>query len=293
MTPVPAGAPTRPVAPDATVIAHNVRQALEEDVGSGDVTAALVPESSRARARVVCRESAVLCGRDWFDQVYAQLDVRVCVSWQSRDGDLLEPQQCAGILEGPARAVLTGERTALNFIQLLSGTATAARLCAQAVEGTRTRILDTRKTLPGLRLAQKYAVRCGGCDNHRLGLYDAILIKDNHIVTAGSVAAAVSAARRLNPDLTLEVEVENLEQLGQAIEAGADVIMLDNFPGEALRDAVSITAGRAKLEISGNIPPNEIRALAETGVDYISLGALTKNLRAIDFSMDFEPLTSA
>lgn len=278
----------RPVLPDAAVIARNVRQALEEDVGSGDVTAALLPEESRARARVVCREAAVFCGRDWFDQVYAQLDERVSVSWRAKDGDAVNSDQCVSLLEGPARAVLTGERTALNFIQLLSGTATAASRCAQAVKGTRTRILDTRKTLPGLRLAQKYAVRCGGCDNHRLGLYDAILIKDNHIVTAGSVASAVSAGRRLNPKLILEIEVESLDQLRQAVEAGADIIMLDNFPPDALREAVSITAGRAKLEISGNVSPEEIRALAETGVDYISLGALTKNVRAIDFSMEFE-----
>lgn len=292
MTSASVQSPNKPVAPSAAVIAENVRRALEEDVGSGDVTAALIAEAVRARARVICRESAVLCGRDWFDQVYAQLDERVSVSWQAGDGDLLVPDQCVAMLEGPARAVLTGERTALNFIQLLSGTATAASGCAQAVKGTRTRILDTRKTLPGLRLAQKYAVRCGGCDNHRIGLYDAILIKDNHIVAAGSVAAAVSAARRLNPDLTLEVEVENLEQLKDALEAGADVIMLDNFRKEALRDAVSLSAGRAKLEISGSVSPEEIRALAETGVDYISLGALTKNLRAVDFSMDFEPLTA-
>ncbi len=292
MTSASVQSPNKPVAPSAAVIAENVRRALEEDVGSGDVTAALIAEAARARARVICRESAVLCGRDWFDQVYAQLDERVSVSWQAGDGDLLVPDQCVAMLEGPARAVLTGERTALNFIQLLSGTATAASGCAQAVKGTRTRILDTRKTVPGLRLAQKYAVRCGGCDNHRIGLYDAILIKDNHIVAAGSVAAAVSAARRLNPDLTLEVEVENLEQLKDALEAGADVIMLDNFRKEALRDAVSLSAGRAKLEISGSVSPEEIRALAETGVDYISLGALTKNLRAVDFSMDFEPLTA-
>jgi nicotinate-nucleotide pyrophosphorylase (carboxylating) len=290
MTQAPAQAVTKPALPDAASIAQSVRQALAEDVGSGDVTASLVAESCRARAQVVCREAAVLCGRDWFDQVYAQLDERVSVCWRSRDGDPLASDQCIGVLEGPARAVLTGERTALNFIQLLSGTATAASRCAQAVEGTGTRILDTRKTLPGLRLAQKYAVRCGGCDNHRLGLYDAILIKDNHIVGAGSVAAAVSAARRLNPDLPLEVEVESIEQLSQAIEAGADIIMLDNFRKETLRDAVSMTAGRAKLEISGNVSLQEIRALAETGVDYISLGALTKNVRAIDFSMDFEPL---
>lgn len=282
----------KPMAPERGKIAAMVRRALDEDVGSGDVTAALVPESARARARVVCREAAVLCGRDWFDEVYAQLDRRISVTWQAEDGEPLAPDQSVGILEGPARSVLTGERAALNFIQLLSGTATAARRCADAVEGTRTRILDTRKTLPGLRLAQKYAVRCGGCHNHRLGLYDAILIKDNHIVTAGSVAAAVSAARRLNPGLSLEVEVETLEQLEEAIEAGADIIMLDNFRKEALREAVAVTDARAKLEISGNVSPEQIRALAETGVDYISIGALTKNVRAIDFSMDFVPLES-
>ncbi len=282
----------KPMAPERGKIAAMVRRALDEDVGSGDVTAALVPESARARARVVCREAAVLCGRDWFDEVYAQLDRRISVTWQAEDGEPLAPDQSVGIIEGPARSVLTGERAALNFIQLLSGTATAARRCADAVEGTRTRILDTRKTLPGLRLAQKYAVRCGGCHNHRLGLYDAILIKDNHIVTAGSVAAAVSAARRLNPGLSLEVEVETLDQLEEAIEAGADIIMLDNFRKEALREAVAVTDARAKLEISGNVSPEQIRALAETGVDYISIGALTKNVRAIDFSMDFVPLES-
>ncbi len=276
--------------PDAAAVAENVRRALAEDVGGGDVTAALVPESALARARVVCRESAVLCGRAWFEQVYAQLDPRVSISWRAADGETLAPGQLVGAIEGPARAVLTGERTALNFIQLLSGTATAASRCAQAVQGTRTKILDTRKTLPGLRLAQKYAVRCGGCDNHRMGLYDAVLIKDNHIVTAGSVAAAVKAARQQNPKLSVEIEVETLEQLEQAVDAGADIIMLDNFRKEALREAVSITAGRAKLEISGNVSPEQIRALAETGVDYISLGALTKNVRAIDFSMEFETL---
>ncbi len=285
-------APAKPVAPEAAVVAAHVRQALEEDVGGGDVTAALIGDATRARARVLCREPAVLCGRPWFDQVYTQLDERVSVAWRADDGELLSPDQCVCVVEGPARSLLTGERTALNFIQMLSGTATAARRCAEAVKGTHARILDTRKTIPGLRLAQKYAVRCGGCENHRLGLYDAVLIKDNHIFAAGSVGAAVGAARRLNPDLSVEVEVESLAQLKQAIEAGADIIMLDNFRREALREAVSIAAGRAKLEISGNVPPEEIRALAETGVDYISLGALTKNVQAIDFSMDFEPLRS-
>lgn len=292
MSRAPAAGSGKPAAPDAAAIAESVRRALDEDVGSGDVTASLIDDSSRARARVICRETAVFCGRDWLDQVYAQLDGRITVDWRAEDGELLSPEQCVCVLQGPARSLLTGERTALNFIQLLSGTATAAKRCAEAVRGTRTRILDTRKTLPGLRLAQKYAVRCGGCDNHRLGLYDAVLIKDNHIVAAGSVGAAVSAARRLHPKLSVEVEVESLAQLKQAIEAGADIIMLDNFRREALREAVAITSGRAKLEISGNVPPEEIRALAETGVDYISLGALTKNVRAIDFSMDFEPVES-
>ncbi len=287
-----AAAGGKPAAPDAAVIAENVRRALDEDVGSGDVTASLIDDDSRARARIICRETAVFCGRDWLEQVYAQLDGRVRVDWQVDDGALLSPGQCVCELEGPARSLLTGERTALNFVQLLSGTATAAKACADAVRGTRTRVLDTRKTLPGLRLAQKYAVRCGGCDNHRLGLFDAVLIKDNHIVAAGSVGAAVGAARRLNPDLSVEVEVESLAQLNQALEAGADIIMLDNFRREALRQAVAITGGRAKLEISGNVPPEEIRALAETGVDYISLGALTKNVRAIDFSMEFEPVAA-
>ncbi len=290
MSDATAASTIKPMAPERGKIAEMVRRALDEDIGSGDVTAALVPESARARARVVCREAAVLCGRDWFDEVYAQLDRRISVTWQAEDGEPLAADQSVGTLEGPARSVLTGERAALNFLQLLSGTATAARRCADAVAGTRTRILDTRKTLPGLRLAQKYAVRCGGCHNHRLGLYDAILIKDNHIVTAGSVAAAVSAARGLNPGLSLEVEVETLDQLEEALQAGADIIMLDNFRKEALREAVAVTDGRAKLEISGNVSPEQIRALAETGIDYISIGALTKNVRAIDFSMDFEHL---
>lgn len=276
--------------PDPAAVRDDARKALAEDVGAGDVTAVLVPEQAAARARVVCRESAVLCGRAWFEEVYAQLDRRVAIEWRAADGDLVSADQSVCLLEGPARSVLTGERTALNFLQLLSGTATAASRCAKAVEGTGTRILDTRKTLPGLRAAQKYAVRCGGCQNHRQGLFDAVLIKDNHIVSAGSVTAAVQTARRLNPNLTVEVEVESFSQLKEAIAAGADIIMLDNFPADALSEAVSLTAGRAKLEVSGNVTTEEIRALAETGVDYISLGALTKNVQAIDFSMDFETL---
>ncbi len=282
--------PTAVKPPAPALVAENVRAALAEDVGAGDVTAALVAETACARASVVAREAAVLCGRPWFDEVYAQLDGGVSVLWQAQEGDAVAENQIVCAIEGPARAVLTGERTALNFLQLLSGTATAARRCADAVTGTGTRILDTRKTLPGLRAAQKYAVRCGGCENHRMGLYDAILIKDNHIVAAGSVSRAVKAARARNPELTLEVEVESLGQLREAVEAGADIIMLDNFPVDALRQAVSLAAGKAKLEISGNVSSEELRALAETGVDYISLGSLTKNVRAVDFSMDFERL---
>ena len=281
---------SRPAPPPADIVARSVHDALGEDVGSGDVTAELVKETARARAKVVCREDAVVCGRDWFDQVYFQLNPDVAVDWLIADGDSVTPNQTVCELEGPARSVLTGERTALNFLQLLSGTATAAKRCADTVKGTRTRILDTRKTIPGLRLAQKYAVRCGGCDNHRLGLYDAVLIKDNHIVSAGSVTAAVTAMRERNPELQIEVEVENIAELLEAIGAGADIVMLDNFNHGALREAVSVTAGRAKLEVSGNVSPEELHTLADTGVDYISLGALTKNVRAIDFSMEFEPL---
>ena len=275
--------------PDPDRIEEDARRALAEDVGSGDVTAALIPESIRARGTVVCREAAILCGAAWFDAVYAQLDRRVTVTWSSQDGTALGPEETVCVVEGPARALLTGERSALNFLQLLSGTATFASLCARAVAGTRTKILDTRKTLPGLRVAQKYAVRCGGCDNHRMGLFDAILIKENHIAAAGSIDAAVRAGRRAQAALTLEVEVETLDQLGEALSAGADIVMLDNFAPADISEAVSRAAGRAKLEVSGNVTPEEIRRLADYGVDFISLGALTKDVHAIDFSMRFEP----
>ncbi len=269
-------------------LARIVSLALAEDVGSGDVTARLVPEDRRTRATVVSRERAVICGAAWFEAVFEQLSNEVTIAWQVQEGQRVDPGQTVCTLTGPARALLTGERTALNFLQTLSGTATTARDYADAVLGTRTQILDTRKTLPGLRMAQKYATRCGGCRNHRMGLYDAVLIKENHIEAAGSVPAAVASARAQAPDLTLEIEVEGLAELREALEAGADIVLLDNFTPEQLREAVALNAGRAKLEVSGGITLDEVRAIAETGVDYISVGALTKNVTAVDLSMRFE-----
>lgn len=268
-------------------VANAVRLALDEDVGDGDVTAALVAPDATISASVLCREPAVLCGVAWFDEVFRQLHPDISVQWRFGDGDAVPANDIVCTVTGPAAPVLTGERTALNFLQLLSGTATAARSYASAVAGSNTRILDTRKTLPGLRRAQKYAVRCGGCDNHRIGLFDAVLIKDNHIANAGSIAKVVAAARRDNPELTIEVEVTNLAELDEALSAGADVVMLDNFDRAAIGDAVARASGRAKLEVSGNIELQNLADLASTGVDYISVGALTKNVRAIDFSMRF------
>jgi nicotinate-nucleotide pyrophosphorylase (carboxylating) len=230
----------------------------------------------------------VLSGTAWFDETFRQLHGDITVRWQARDGDAVASGDVVCTLTGPAAPVLTGERTALNFLQLLSGTATTARRYADAVAGTTTRVLDTRKTLPGLRRAQKYAVRCGGCTNHRIGLFDAVLIKDNHIASAGSIADVVAAARRGNPDLTVEVEVTTLAELDEALDGGVDVIMLDNFERGDIAEAVKRACGRAKLEISGNVDIEDLAALAATGVDYISVGALTKNVRAIDFSMRFE-----
>jgi nicotinate-nucleotide pyrophosphorylase (carboxylating) len=268
-------------------VANAVRLALDEDVGDGDVTAALVAPDATISASVLCREPAVLCGVAWFDEVFRQLHPDISVQWRFGDGDAVPANDIVCTVTGPAAPVLTGERTALNFLQLLSGTATAARSYASAVAGSNTRILDTRKTLPGLRRAQKYAVRCGGCDNHRIGLFDAVLIKDNHIANAGSIAKVVAAARRDNPELTIEVEVTNLPELDEALSAGADVVMLDNFDRAAIGDAVARAGGRAKLEVSGNIELQNLADLASSGVDYISVGALTKNVRAIDFSMRF------
>jgi len=264
----------------------SVRRALAEDLGTGDRTAALVSPGQTVRAHVIGREPAVLCGTDWFDEVFRQLDPRVRVAWEARDGDAIRSEQVLCRLEGPARALLSGERCALNFLQFLSGTATRTRAYVLAVRGTRAQILDTRKTIPGLRLAQKYAVRCGGGGNHRLGLYDAILIKENHIAAAGSVGGVLAAAA--GADVPVEIEVESLAQLREALEAGATRILLDNFDLAALRAAVAETRGRAQLEVSGGVTLEGIREIAETGVDFISVGDLTKSVRAVDLSLRFD-----
>ncbi len=268
----------------------SVALALAEDVGSGDLTAALIPEQAQAEATVISRENAVLCGTAWFDAVFRQLDPGVTVTWQAADGERVAPDQLLCTLRGPARVLLTGERTALNFLQLLSATATLARRYADCVAGTGATILDTRKTLPGLRLAQKYAVRCGGCQNHRIGLFDAVLIKENHIMAAGSISKAIAMARQLHPGVKVEVEVESLAELAEALQAQPDIIMLDNFDRAGMVEAVRITAGRVKLEASGNVNFDTVRTIAETGVDYISIGGLTKDVRAVDLSMRFRSL---
>ena len=266
-----------------------VQRALAEDLGNGDRTAALIPQHALAQAKVISREHAIVCGHAWFDEVFRQLDARVALAWEVQDGDEVQAGQTLCTLRGPARALLSGERTALNFLQTLSGTASTTRTYVDAVRGTAAIILDTRKTLPGLRQAQKYAVTCGGGQNHRMGLYDAILIKENHIRASGSISAALAAARAAGGEsISLEVEVENLEQLREALAAGAQRLLLDNFDLAGLRSAVAATGGRACLEASGGITLTNLRATAETGVDYISVGSLTKNLRAIDLSMRFE-----
>jgi nicotinate-nucleotide pyrophosphorylase (carboxylating) len=258
---------------------------LEEDVGPADLTASIVPENAIAMARVITREPMVLCGQAWFAGVFARLKDSVKIDWHVMEGAQVEAGADLCTMRGSARALLTGERTALNLLQTLSGTATLAHAYAKAVEGTGAKVLDTRKTIPGLRKAQKYAVRCGGCHNHRLGLYDGILIKENHILACGSIEKAVHAAKALGVNVPIEVEVENLDELRQALAAGAERILLDNFTLSMMREAVTITAGRAKLEVSGNVTLDTIREIAETGVDYISVGALTKNVRAVDLSM--------
>ncbi len=265
-----------------------VRRCLDEDLGGGDLTAALVPEDALARARVIAREPAVLCGLAWFNAVFAELDPRIHIDWQRQEGDWVEADATLCTLSGPARPLLSGERSALNLLQTLSGTATLARHYADAVAGLPVRLLDTRKTLPGLRHAQKHAVRVGGCHNHRMGLYDGILIKENHIAACGSIAAAVAAARQLGTDLPVEVEVENLAEVDAALEAGADILLLDNFEPATLREAVARNRGRARLEASGGVTLETVRGIAETGVDYISVGSLTKDVKAIDLSMRFD-----
>ena len=266
-------------------IAANVRQALAEDVGSGDITAQLIPADRQAKAQVITREAAVLSGRAWVDEVFRQIDPSIKVTWLAKDGDTLLPDQVIFTAEGSARGLLTGERAALNFLQMLSAVATHSRYYADKVSETNVQLLDTRKTLPGLRLAQKYAVTCGGCHNHRIGLFDAFLIKENHIAACGGITQAVEAARRIAPGKPVEVEVENLTELREALDAGADIIMLDELSLADMREAVFINKGRAKLEASGNINEHNLLDVARTGVDYISIGALTKHVRAVDLSM--------
>jgi nicotinate-nucleotide pyrophosphorylase (carboxylating) len=272
-------------------LVQQVDAALREDIGSGDVTAALVPAAQRVRGAVVTREEAVLAGRPWAEETFRRLDPQVRLAWRASDGERLAAGQVIVEIAGPARAVLTGERTALNFLQLLSATATVTRRFVDAVAGTGASILDTRKTLPGLRSAQKYAVRCGGGDNHRLGLYDQVLIKENHIAAAGSITGAIEAARRSAPELKVEVEVESLAELEEALNAAPDIIMLDDFSLADMRTAVSLAraSGRAvKLEASGSVSLESVREIAATGVDYISVGSLTKHVRAVDLSMRLE-----
>ncbi len=269
-------------------LVESVNRAIAEDVGSGDITAQLIPADAEENAQVICRESAVLCGTAWFDEVFKQLDSQIQINWQVQDGETISPNQVLCQLKGSTRALLTGERTALNFLQLLSGTATKTQTYVKIIAGTNARLLDTRKTLPGLRNAQKYAVCCGGGTNHRIGLYDAFLIKENHIVGAGSISNAIQTAKSQFPNFPVEVEVENLEEVKEALAAGADSLLLDNFTLSQLREAVTFINGQIKLEASGNVTLESIRAIAETGVDFISVGAITKDVRAIDLSMLLE-----
>ena len=262
----------------------NVQAFLDEDIGSGDITALIISESREAKAKVITREEMVCCGQDWFNAVFLALNTDIQIEWQVEEGQWIEANTVLCTLSGLARPLLTGERTALNLLQTLSAIATQARLYANAIAGTSCKVLDTRKTIPGLRNAQKYAVACGGCHNHRIGLYDGILIKENHIMAAGSIAQAITQARKIS-DKFLEVEVESMAELDQAIAAHPDRIMLDNFSAPELRIAVKKVAGNCALEASGNIQLSNIREIAETGVDYISIGALTKNVHAVDLSM--------
>lgn len=272
-----------------TSVETDVARALAEDVGSGDLTAQLIPTAQTAHARVLTREAAVIAGRPWFDACFRALDPDCCIDWQVNEGDAVAPNTVLVEIQGRARALLTAERPALNFLQTLSAVATATRPYVDAVTGTRAAILDTRKTLPGLRLAEKYAVRVGGGQNQRIGLYDGILIKENHIAAAGGIAPVLDAAFKLAGDgISVQIEVETLDQLRDALAAGARLILLDNFSLDAMREAVQLTAGRAQLEASGNVSLNTVRAIADTGVDRISIGGLTKHIRAVDLSMRFD-----
>ena len=274
--------------PPAELIQTSVQRGLAEDIGSGDVSAQLVPDKQVVAAKIINRQAMVLCGSAWVEEVFRQIDVRLHVEWLKKEGERLEAGSIVCKINGPTRSLLTAERTALNFLQSLSGTATVARRYADAVAGTGVTLLDTRKTLPGWRQAQKYAVRCGGCCNHRMGLYDAYLIKENHIRAAAGITNAVNTAKQNNPGLPIEVEVESLAQLKEAIEANPSRIMLDNFDVDQIRAAVEITGGRVPLEASGNITFDTIRGVAETGIDFISIGALTKDISAADLSLLLE-----
>jgi nicotinate-nucleotide pyrophosphorylase (carboxylating) len=268
-------------------ISSQVKLALEEDIGQHDITADLIQPATIASAIIISREAATLCGQAWLDEVFKQIDPNIKIIWHFNDGDILSSGNILCELSGPARSLLMGERTAMNYIQTLSATATISHDYVKKVEGFNVQILDTRKTIPGLRLAQKYAVRCGGCFNHRIGLYDGILIKENHINASGSINAAITLARSLHPTIPIEVEVENLEELREALIGKADIIMLDNFDSKTLKQAVALNQGQAILEASGNVNLNSIRTIAESGVDRISVGALTKDIKAIDLSMRF------
>jgi len=271
------------------IVREEVRRALAEDVGSGDLTVQLIPEGSRSSGHILCRDSAILCGCDWVEEVFRQLDDSISITWHLCDGDTATGDAIVCELSGDSRALLTGERTALNFLQTLSATATITGLYTEAISGTRAKILDTRKTVPGMRLAQKYAVTCGGGHNHRMGLYDAILIKENHVAAAGSISAALNQASAIaGPDIDVEIEVESLTELTEALDSGAKHVLLDNFALEDIVTAVQMNRRRAILEASGGITLGNARAIAKTGVDYISVGELTKNVIAIDFSMRLE-----
>ena len=262
-----------------------VARALHEDIGSGDITAMLIPEQQQAKGEVVCRENAVICGCAWVDEVFRQLDPNTIINWLVQDGDPVVPDQVVFTLSGNARVLLTGERTALNFLQMLSGTATLARQYAELTAGSAVRILDTRKTIPGLRLAQKYAVAMGGCNNHRIGLYDAFLIKENHIAACGGITLAVAKAREIAPEKVVEVEVETVDELVEALEAQADVVMLDNFSPSDIERLQDLTFGETKIEVSGNITSDTVNHYMSSAVSYISSGSLTKHVQAVDLSM--------
>ena len=273
----------------ASAIRENVKAALKEDLGGGDLTAKLIPVSARAKATVITREAAVLCGTQWFEACFRKLDPKVKIRWTAKDGDNIQAGKALCEINGKARAMLTAERPALNFLQMLSATATLTRRYTEAIKGARTAIMDTRKTLPGLRIAQKYAVKVGGGKNQRIGLFDGILIKDNHIIAAGGVAQALQQAKKLaKRGVPIQIEVENLQELEEALSAGAELVLLDNFNLEQLREAVQITAGRAQLEASGGVNLENVRSIAETGVDRISIGSLTKDVKAVDLSLRFE-----